>query len=175
MTRSLTWPVTTWLVFHKRQRRALFSSIDLDGSGRDLRDLHAKICAIGPATADAVRALHLKRPILFARAVSWAEGVLAAFERHDLDGKKGPCCPVPPRPADVLPLETRENAAPKSMFAPAYQNRTTRGPPKLLRRKVFHGDQKPRLDHLHQVPPTATNFATLVPVDRFARCPASLR
>ena len=48
-----------WLIFTSANGVRYFTQRLDEGAG-DLRDLRAKICAIGPATADAVESLHLK-------------------------------------------------------------------------------------------------------------------
>ncbi len=148
-----------WLVFTSANGVRYF--IDrLDGSGRDLRDLHAKICAIGPATADAVRALHLNVDLLPEQFV--AEGVLAAFERHDLDGKKV-LLPRAAQARDVLPLELEKRGA-EVHVAPAYQTVLPEAS-EALAKKVFTATRNPDWITFTSSS-TATNFATLVPVDR---------
>jgi uroporphyrinogen III methyltransferase/synthase len=52
----------------------------------DLRKLHAKICAIGPATRATVEALHIKVDLMGKEYV--AESLLEAFAAHDLSGKR---------------------------------------------------------------------------------------
>ena len=80
----------------------------LDHSAADLRDLRAKICAIGPATRDALEALHLKVDLMGKEYV--AEGLLAAFEPYDLSGKRV----LLPRAAvarDIIPVELGRRGA----------------------------------------------------------------
>lgn len=58
----------------------------LDHSPRDLRALRARICAIGPATRNALEQLHLKVDIVPEEYVS--ESLVAAFETIELAGKR---------------------------------------------------------------------------------------
>jgi len=74
----------------------------LDASSSDLRNLRARICAIGPATRAAVEALHLKVDRMPAEYV--AESLVEAFAADDLSGKRI----LLPRAAvarDVVPVE----------------------------------------------------------------------
>ncbi len=80
----------------------------LDRSPVDLRALRAQICAIGPATRAAVEELHLKVDLMGKEYV--AEGLLAAFEGHDLAGKRV----LLPRAAvarDLVPVELTRRGA----------------------------------------------------------------
>ena len=70
-----------WLIFTSANGVRFFVD-HLD----DLRKLHAKICAIGPATRAAVEALHVKVDLMGKEYV--AEGLLDAFAAHDLAGKR---------------------------------------------------------------------------------------
>ena len=110
----------------------------LDAGAGALRDLRAKICAIGPATADAVASLHLKADLMPEEYV--AESVLAAFESHALKGKNV----LLPRAAvarDLIPVELRKRGALIDVVA-AYQT----VPPEAssaLAEKTFSADEKP--------------------------------
>ena len=96
-----------WLIFTSANGVRFF--IDrLDAGPADLRQLHAKICAIGPATRDALQALHLKVDLMPSEYV--AEGLLTAFEPHDLSGKRV----LLPRAAvarDLVPVELARRGA----------------------------------------------------------------
>lgn len=74
-----------WLIFTSANGVRFFMQ-RLDASQRDLRGLRARICAIGPATAAAVAALHLKVDLMPAEYV--AESVVAAFEKIPLEGAR---------------------------------------------------------------------------------------
>jgi uroporphyrinogen III methyltransferase/synthase len=76
--------------------------------GRDLRDLRAKLCAIGPATRAAVEALHLRVDVMPQEYV--AESLLEALAGEDLTGKRI----LMPRAAvarDLVPLALTERGA----------------------------------------------------------------
>jgi uroporphyrinogen III methyltransferase / synthase len=80
----------------------------LDCSGTDLRSLRARLCAIGPATRDAVEALHLKVDVMGAEYV--AEGLLEALAAHNLAGARV----LLPRAAvarDLVPIELARRGA----------------------------------------------------------------
>jgi uroporphyrinogen III methyltransferase / synthase len=92
-----------WLIFTSANGVRFFVD-HLD----DLRNLRAKICAIGPATRAAVEALHVKVDLMGKEYV--AEGLLAAFASHDLDGKRI----LLPRAAvarDLVPVELAKRGA----------------------------------------------------------------
>jgi uroporphyrinogen III methyltransferase / synthase len=80
----------------------------LDASQRDLRALSAKVCVIGPATREAVEALHLKVDLMPQEYV--AESLVAAFTEEHLAGRRV----LLPRAAvarDLVPVElTRRDA-----------------------------------------------------------------
>ncbi len=58
----------------------------LDVSPRDLRNIRGLICAIGPATRDALERFHLKVDIVAKEYV--AEGLLAALAGHEMRGRR---------------------------------------------------------------------------------------
>jgi uroporphyrinogen III methyltransferase/synthase len=74
-----------WVVFTSVNGVRFFLE-RLDRSARDLRALRAKICAIGPATRDAVERLHLKVDVVPQEYV--AESLLSSLERFDLSGMR---------------------------------------------------------------------------------------
>jgi uroporphyrinogen III methyltransferase/synthase len=80
----------------------------LDQSRRDLRALRARLCAIGPATASCLEALHLKVDLLPAEYV--AESVLEAFGAEDLAGKRV-LLPRAQAARDVIPVELGRRGA----------------------------------------------------------------
>jgi uroporphyrinogen III methyltransferase/synthase len=95
-----------WLIFTSANGVRFFMD-RLDSSAADLRSLRARICAIGPATRAAVEALHLKVDLMGKEYV--AEGLLAAFAEHELDGRRV----LLPRAAvarDLVPDELRRRA-----------------------------------------------------------------
>ena len=90
-----------WLIFTSVNGVRCFLE-RLDQSKYDLRSLKARICAIGPATRQAVENLHLKVDLMPAEYV--AEGVLKAFASETLSGKRV----LLPRAAvarDLIPTE----------------------------------------------------------------------
>ena len=92
---------------HQRERRRHFAE-RLDASGRDIRSLRAKICAIGPATTAAVEALHIKVDRMPKEYV--AESLLEALAAEDLRGKRI----LLPRAAvarDLVPVELTRRGA----------------------------------------------------------------
>ena len=96
-----------WLIFTSVNGVRFFLD-RLDRSGRDLRALRAKICAVGPATRAAVEALHLKVDLIGKEYV--AEGLVAAFAPHEMNGRRA----LLPRAAvarDLLPLELARRGA----------------------------------------------------------------
>jgi uroporphyrinogen III methyltransferase/synthase len=96
-----------WLLFTSANGVRFFME-RLDRSAADLRDLRARICAIGPATRAAVEALHLKVDLMGKEYV--AEGLLAAFEPYDLKGARV----LLPRAAvarDLVPVELSRRGA----------------------------------------------------------------
>jgi uroporphyrinogen III methyltransferase/synthase len=96
-----------WLIFTSANGVRFFLE-RLDRSARDIRDLKARICAIGPATRAAVEALHLKVDLMGGEYV--AEGLLEAFAAHNLKGKRI----LLPRAAvarDVVPAGLRSRGA----------------------------------------------------------------
>ena len=109
-------PSYDWLVFTSVNGVEFFLN-RLDASDVDWRDLHARICAIGPATRQAVEELHLKVDVVPAEYV--AESLLAAFEPFDMEGKRV----IIPRAAvarEILPDELRRRGA-KVDVLPAYR------------------------------------------------------
>jgi uroporphyrinogen III methyltransferase/synthase len=74
-----------WLIFTSVNGVRFFLD-RLDASGRDLRSLKARICAIGPATRRAVEELHLKVDLMPEEYV--AESLVRAFASVNLAGKR---------------------------------------------------------------------------------------
>ncbi len=96
-----------WLIFTSVNSVGFFVG-RLDASGRDLRAVRGRICAIGPATAAAVAALHLKVDLMPEEYV--AESVVAAFEKISLEGARI----LLPRAAaarDLIPRELEARGA----------------------------------------------------------------
>lgn len=96
-----------WLIFTSVNGVRFFLD-RLDQSPHDLRRLRARICAIGPATRQALEALHLKIDRMPAEYV--AEGLVEAFAGDDLAGKRI----LLPRAAvarDLVPMELAKRGA----------------------------------------------------------------
>jgi uroporphyrinogen III methyltransferase/synthase len=74
-----------WLIFTSANGVRGFLAA-LDASPVDLRQLRARLCAIGPATAAALTALHLKVDVIPQEYV--AESLVAALEKYDLAGQR---------------------------------------------------------------------------------------
>ncbi len=143
-----------WLIFTSSNGVRYFTE-RLDAGAGDLRDLRAKICAIGPATADAVASLHLKVDLMPEEYV--AESVLAAFESEDLDGKKI----LLPRAAvarDTIPVELGKRGALIDVVA-AYQT-VLPDASSALAERIFAADEKPDWITFTSSS-TAKNFAKL--------------
>ncbi len=96
-----------WLIFTSVNGVRHFVEA-LDRSDRDLRDLNAKLCAIGPATRAAVEALHLRVDVMPEEYV--AESLVKALAGENLKGKRV----LLPRAAvarDLVPDTLRERGA----------------------------------------------------------------
>jgi uroporphyrinogen III methyltransferase/synthase len=74
-----------WLVFTSVNGVRFFLD-RLDRSSADLRAIEGRICAIGPATRDALQQFHLKVDVVAERYV--AEGLLSALQPWDLSGSR---------------------------------------------------------------------------------------
>ncbi|MBV8845594.1 MAG: uroporphyrinogen-III C-methyltransferase [Bryobacterales bacterium] len=96
-----------WLIFTSVNGVRFFIE-RLDASHRDLRAVSAKICAIGPATAAALQALHLKVDLMPQEYV--AESLVEAFTEERLSGRRI----LLPRAAvarDLVPTELTRRGA----------------------------------------------------------------
>jgi uroporphyrinogen III methyltransferase / synthase len=74
-----------WLIFTSTNGVRFFLE-RLDKSGADLRAIQGRICAIGPATRDALEKFHLKIDVMAEEYV--AEGLLRSLAAHDLTGAR---------------------------------------------------------------------------------------
>ncbi len=96
-----------WLIFTSVNGVQFFMD-RLDGSEQDLRSLKARICAIGPATRQAIQQLHLKVDLMPNEYI--AESVVEAFRSEQLQGKRV----LLPRAAvarDLIPVELEKLGA----------------------------------------------------------------
>ncbi len=109
----------------------------------DVRELTARICAIGPATRSSIEAMRLKVDLIGDEFV--AESLLAAFEAHDLMGKRILIARAE-KARDVLPEGLRQRGAAKWTSCPST------GPwPQPVPISTHPGRFEHRLlDHLHQ-------------------------
>ncbi len=148
-----------WLIFTSANGVRYFTE-RLDAGARDLRDLKARICAIGPATAASVRALHLNVDLMPEEYV--AESVLAAFEKADLAGKRV-LLPRAAKARDVIPAELDRRGARVDVVA-AYQ---TIIPENAAQRaaEIFEGERKPDWITFTSSS-TVTNCAELCPAGK---------
>ena len=94
-------PSFDWLVFTSVNGVDRFVR-RLDASKRDLRDLPARICAIGPATAARIRDLHLQVDLVPEEFV--AESLAESFRSIDLQGGRV-LIPRAQEARDLLPSE----------------------------------------------------------------------
>jgi uroporphyrinogen III methyltransferase/synthase len=106
-----------WLIFTSVNGVRFFLD-RLDQSPHDLRSLKGRICAIGPATKQAIEDLHLKVDLMPQEYV--AEGVLAAFLEFDLAGKQI-LLPRAQVARDLIPVELEKRGAQVDVVA-AYRN-----------------------------------------------------
>ena len=105
-----------WLIFTSQNGVHRFVE-RLDGSAADLRAIRGKIAAIGPATAEALEELHLKVDLTPKTFV--AEGLLEAFEGHDVQGKRV-LIPRATVAREILPRELRRRGVEVDVV-PAYK------------------------------------------------------
>ncbi len=126
-----------WLIFTSANGVRFFIE-RLDHGTRDLRNLRAKICAIGPATAQALGALHLKVDRLPREYV--AESLLEAFGDDEIEGQRI-LIPRAKAARDLIPAELEKRGAKVDVVA-AYQ---TVIPPDSASRvsEVFEAGRKP--------------------------------
>jgi uroporphyrinogen III methyltransferase/synthase len=106
-----------WLIFTSVNGVRFFLE-RLDRSKMDLRAVRARICAIGPATRQAVEDLHVKVDIVPQEFV--AESVVAAFRGENLTGHRI-LLPRAEVARDVIPVELAKLGAQVDVVA-AYRN-----------------------------------------------------
>jgi len=115
-----------WIIFTSVNGVRFFLE-RLDDSNKDLSAIRGRICAIGPATAAALRALHLKVQVIGEEYV--AESLLQAFPAEMAEERV-----LIPRAAvarDVLPVALRKRGALVDV-AEAYRTGVPDGLPALL-------------------------------------------
>jgi uroporphyrinogen III methyltransferase/synthase len=145
-----------WLIFTSANGVRFFLEA-LDRSGRDLRALRARICAIGPATRRSIEALHLKVDLMPDEYV--AESLAAAFSGMELSGKRV----LLPRAAvarDVVPSELAKLGAHVEVVE-AYRTVVPDGAASRAL-ALFDGERKPHWITFTSSS-TARNFMTIAP------------
>ncbi len=100
-------PDYDWLIFTSVNGVRYFLE-RLDAGNHDLRAIRGKLCAIGPATRDALERFHLKVDVMARDYV--AEGVLQALSGHDVAGNRVLLARASVA-RDVLPDELRRRGA----------------------------------------------------------------
>ena len=106
-----------WVIFTSVNGVRFFME-RLDSSKLDLRALRARICAIGPATKQALEDLHLKVDVMPEEYV--AESVVSALRAENLNGKRI-LLPRAEFARDVIPVELAKLGAQVDVVA-AYRN-----------------------------------------------------
>ena len=96
-----------WLIFTSVNGVRFFLE-RLDRSGCDLRNMRARLCAIGPATRAALERVHLKVDLMGREYV--AEGLVAALAPYDLAGKRV-LLPRAAEARDLVPSELARRGA----------------------------------------------------------------
>jgi uroporphyrinogen III methyltransferase/synthase len=146
-----------WVLFTSANGVRFFTE-RLDASTRDWRDMRAKICAIGPATAQSLHALHLKVDLMPDEYV--AESVLEAFRSQDVAGKRI-LLPRAKAARDVIPVELTRRGAIVNVV-PAYQTVAPQESTKLAAEIFAEGAQPDWITFTSSS--TASNFARLCPI-----------
>jgi uroporphyrinogen III methyltransferase/synthase len=126
-----------WLIFTSANGVRFFVE-RMDRSETDFRSLHARICAIGPATRAAIEALHLKVDLMGKDYV--AEGLVKAFAIHELEATRI----LLPRAAvarDLVPVELSQRGA-KVDVVEAYRTVLPEDAAERTR-EIFGGSHKP--------------------------------
>jgi uroporphyrinogen III methyltransferase/synthase len=126
-----------WLIFTSANGVRFFVE-RLEGSGRDLRGLRARICAIGPATRRALEALPLSVDLMPSQYV--AESLIEAFAAHDLAGKRI-LLPRAAQARDLAPAELARRGAQVDVVE-AYRTVIPQEAPALAR-QIFCAARKP--------------------------------
>jgi uroporphyrinogen III methyltransferase/synthase len=124
-----------WLIFTSANGVRFFLE-RLDRSNLDLRAIEGRICAIGPATRDALERFHLKVDVMASEYI--AEGLLEALAAYDLTGTRV----LIARAAvarDLLPTELARRGA-RVDVVDAYR---TTAPPDLAQRAAGVLSRKP--------------------------------
>jgi uroporphyrinogen III methyltransferase/synthase len=126
-----------WLIFTSANGVRFFVE-RMDRSQTDFRSLHARICAIGPATRAAIEALHLKVDLMGKDYVG--ESLVKAFAIHELEATRI----LLPRAAvarDLVPAELSQRGA-KVDVVEAYRTVLPEDAADRAR-EIFGGSPKP--------------------------------
>ena len=147
-----------WLIFTSANGVRHFVE-RLDASDRDIRAIRAKVCAIGPATAECLARLHIKVDRTPEEYV--AESLLAALSDDELRGKRI-LLPRARVARDVIPVELEKRGA-KVNVTPSYQ---TVVPEDVAARveRLFDGSRKPDWVTFTSSS-TVRNFVSICPVE----------
>ncbi len=151
-----------WIVFTSANGVRFFIEY-LDASSCDLRSIRAKLCAIGPATAEALAMLHLKVDVVPGEFV--AESVAEAFREYDIAGRKI----LLPRAAaarEFLPEALRRAGALVDVV-PVYRSVIPEGSRSVARR-LWEGNKAPNWVTVTSSS-TVTNLAKLVATDQLRK------
>ena len=132
----------------------------LDASPRDLRDLPRRICAIGPATGDRIRSLHLHADLLPDEYV--AESLVEAFRNIDLEGARV-LLPRAQEAREMLPVQLRAMGASVDVV-PVYRTVLPAGS-RDLAEMIWNSESAPDWVTLTSSS-TVRNLARIVPLDR---------
>ncbi len=126
-----------WLIFTSANAVEYFLQ-RMDASGFDWRAFAGNLCAIGPATAAALRACHMKVDLLPARAV--AESVVEAFAPFEMEGARV-LLPRASAAREVVPEALRNRGAVVDVID-AYRNVVPREAAESAS-KIFGGKRRP--------------------------------
>lgn len=151
-----------WLIFTSVNGVERFVE-RLDESARDLRDLPSRICAIGPATARSLEALHLRVDLLPESYV--AESLAEAFERLGMRGRRV-LIPRAQEAREVLPRKLAEFGADVNVV-PVYRTVLPQGS-KDLADQIWASEAVPDWVTVTSSS-TVRHLAQLVPVTTLAR------
>ena len=135
----------------------------LDASQHDLRDLPSRICAIGPATENRLRQLHLRVDVLPEEFV--AESLVEALEASGMRGSRV-LLPRAQEARELLPLKLVELGASVDVV-PVYRTVLPEGSRKLVE-EAWRPERAPDWVTVTSSS-TVRNLAELVPVNDLRR------
>ena len=152
-------PSYDWLIFTSVNGVDRFLA-RLDASPRDLRDLPGRICAIGPATGDRIRSLHLNADLLPDEFV--AESLVEAFRDIDLEAARV-LIPRAQEAREMLPSRLRAMGAQVDVV-PVYRTVLPTGS-RDLAETIWNSESAPDWVTLTSSS-TVRNLARIVPLDK---------